>query len=147
MRVLAVDPGEKRLGLAISDPTGTIARPLDVLAHTARASDAKKIAAIAATEGAGLIVIGQALDSDGSVGFQARKAERLAETLRAETDLPIRLWDESGTTNAAVQSRVQMGVSRKKRRGHLDDVAASILLQDFLSYNEALVRSEDLSHE
>jgi RNase H-fold protein (predicted Holliday junction resolvase) len=56
------------------------------------------------------------------------------------------MWDESGTTQAAIQSRIAMGTSRKKRQGHLDDVAASILLQDFLIENEELVRGEENAH-
>jgi putative holliday junction resolvase len=139
MKVLAVDPGEKRIGLAISDPTGTLARPLSVIKHEARDKDAEKIAQIANEERVGLIVIGWALDSEGQVGYRARKAERLAEVVRDKTDIPIRMWDESGTTQAAIQSRVELGVSRKKRKGHLDDLAASILLQDFINQNESLV--------
>ena len=143
MKVLAVDPGEKRIGLAISDPTGTIARPLRVLKHQARQEDARQIAAAALEEGAQMIVVGQPLASDGTVGHQARKSQRLMEAIALETDLPIHLWDESGTTQAAIQSRVALGTSRKKRRGHLDDLAASILLQDFLIQNEVLLHNED----
>ena len=136
MKVLAVDPGEKRIGLAISDPTGTIARPLCVIKHEARSKDAQKIAEIAQSEGVVMIVIGQALDSDGQIGHQARKSQRLAQAIRSEVDCEVKLWDESGTTQAAIQNRIQMGVSRKKRKGHLDDVAACVLLQDFLIANE-----------
>ena len=143
MKILAVDPGEKRIGLAVSDPTGTLARPLQVLKHQSREEDAKRIAAAAREEGARMIVVGQPLDSEGMVGPQARKSQRLADAIALETDLPIHLWDESGTTQAAVQSRIAIGTSRKKRRGHLDDRAASILLQDFLIQNEALVRDEE----
>ena len=139
MKVLAVDPGEKRIGLAISDPTGTLARPLTVVKHEARELDAEKIAIIAQEEAVGLIVVGWALDSEGEVGFRARKAQRLAEVVREKTDIPVRMWDESGTTQAAIQSRIDLGVSRKKRKGHLDDLAASILLQDFLNENKAML--------
>ncbi len=142
MKVLAVDPGERRIGLAVSDPTGTIARPLCVIPHQAREEDARKIVGVARDEGAEMIVVGWALDSEGEVGHQARKSQRLAEVIRANTNLPVRMWDESGTTQAAVQSRVQLGVGRKKRKGHLDDLAASILLQDFLINNDAVVRGE-----
>ena len=147
MKVLAVDPGEKRIGLAVSDPTGTIARPLRVIKHQAREEDAKQIVAAALEEDAQMIVVGQPLDSDGEVGPQARKSQRLAEAIAMETDLPIHLWDESGTTRSAVQSRIALGTSRKKRRGHLDDLAASILLQDFLIRNEDLLHHEDRPDE
>jgi len=143
MKVLAVDPGDKRLGLAISDPTGTISRPLCVIEHEARAMDAQKIVKIAEQESVRLIVIGWALDSEGEVGYRARKSKRLADAVQDLTDVPVRMWDESGTTQAAIQSRIDMGVGRKNRQGHLDDVAASILLQDFLIANEELVRKED----
>jgi putative Holliday junction resolvase len=132
MRILAVDPGEKRLGIALSDPTGTIAGPLAVLEHVARPVDAATIAQLAAENGAGLIVIGQALDDDNQPTPQSRKAQRLAEAIRAQTGLPVELWDESGSTQAAQQARMALGVSRRKRRGHLDDLAATVILQDYL---------------
>jgi putative Holliday junction resolvase len=147
LRVLAVDPGDKRIGLAISDPTGTISRPLTVIHHKSRAKDAQRITTIAQEEGVGLIVVGWALDSEGRVGYRARKSRCLAETIQDLTDIPLMMWDESGTTQAAIQSRIDMGINRKKRQGHLDDVAASILLQDFLMSNEDIVRKEDDDYE
>ncbi|MDY6868860.1 MAG: Holliday junction resolvase RuvX [Chloroflexota bacterium] len=143
MRVLAVDPGDKRIGLAISDPTGTISRPLCVIEHVSRAKDAQKIVDISIENGTDLIVVGWALDSDGEVGYRARKSKRLADVVGDLTDIPVKMWDESGTTQAAIQSRIETGLSRKKRKGHLDDVAASILLQDYLINNEELVKKED----
>jgi putative Holliday junction resolvase len=145
MRVLAVDPGDKRIGLAISDPTGTISRPLAVINHKSREKDAEKIVEIALEQGAAMIVVGWALDSHGEVGYRARKSKRLANVIREKCILDVKMWDESGTTQSAIQSRIEMGVSRKKRTGHLDDVAASILLQDFLVHNEVNVKdSEDI---
>ncbi len=131
-RVLCVDPGDKRIGVAVSDPTGTLARSLGVVNHVARALDAATIAQIAAEQGVGKIIIGQALDSEGQVGPAARKAARLAEAIRQQTDLPVELWDESDSTQTAQQTRVEMGVSRRKRGGHLDDLAAVIILQSYL---------------
>jgi putative Holliday junction resolvase len=143
MKVLAVDPGEKRIGLAVSDPTGTLARPHSIIKHQSRPEDARRIAQTAAQEEAALIVVGQPLDALGEVGPQARKSVRLADAIRAATDCRVLLWDETGTTQAARQSRIQLGMSRKKRKGHLDDLAASILLQDFLNENEALVKGQE----
>ena len=147
MKILAVDPGEKRIGVAISDPTGTIARPLCVIKHQAREMDAEKIAEIAHAEGVALIIVGQPLDSEGEVGHQARKSQRLAYMLRTKSECTIELWDESGTTQAARQSRIALGVARKKRKGHLDDLAASILLQDYLIANEAILKKPEVSDE
>jgi len=143
MKVLAVDPGDKRIGLAVSDPTGTLSRPLTVIRHSSRDEDAKKIVEFVEEECATLIVVGWALDSEGEVGYQARKSQRLADVIRTKTSVPVKMWDESGTTQAAIQSRIALGVSRKKRQGHLDDVAASILLQDFLLNNEAQIKDEE----
>jgi putative holliday junction resolvase len=131
-RILAVDPGEKRLGIAISDPTGTIASPLTVLKHVSRVVDAAQIAQMAAEQAAVKIIIGQALDADGGLTSQARHALRLAEAVREQTSLPVELWDESGSTQAARSARIAMGVSRRKRRGHLDDIAATVILQSYL---------------
>ena len=132
MRILAVDPGEKNLGIAISDSTGTIANPLTVLKHVSRPLDAAAIAQIAADHQAERIIVGQALDDDGQPTPEGRRACRLAEALQAQTDLPIELWDESGSTQAARQARLAMGVSRRKRHGHLDDLAAAYILQTYL---------------
>jgi putative Holliday junction resolvase len=132
MRILAVDPGEKNLGIAISDPTGTIANPLTVLKHVSRPLDAGAIAQLAADHQAERIIVGQALDDDGLPTPEGRRAARLAEALQAQTVLPVELWDESGSTQAARQARLAMGASRRERRGHLDDLAAAYILQTYL---------------
>jgi putative Holliday junction resolvase len=132
MRILAVDPGEKRLGIAISDPTGTIANPLTVIQHTSRALDAGQIAQFASEHEAGQIVVGQSLDEDGHPTPQGRRAARLAEAIRQQTDLLVVLWDESSSTQAAQGARRIMGVPRRKRAGHLDEIAATVILQTYL---------------
>ena len=78
------------------------------------------------------IVVGQALDSEGEIGPAARHALRVAEEIRGQTDLPVELWDESFSTQIARETRVAMGVRRSKRTGHLDDLAAVIVLQSYL---------------
>ena len=132
MRILAIDPGEKNLGIALSDPSGTIANPLQVLKHVSRAIDAATIAQIAAEHQASLIVVGQALDDEGRSTPQSRRAFRLAAEIRAQSDLPVELWDEYGSTQAARAAHLMMGASRSKRGGHLDDLAATYILQTFL---------------
>lgn len=132
MRVLAVDPGEKRIGIAISDPTGTIANPLTVLTHVSRAVDAAAIAQLAADTQAGKIIVGHALDEDNRSTPQSRRSARLAAAIRLQTDLPVELWDEAGSTQAARQARLLMGAPRRKRGGHLDDLAAAYILQTYL---------------
>lgn len=138
MRILAVDPGDQRIGLALSDPSGTIANPLSVLRHVSRPLDAAQIAQIAAEQGAAEIVVGQALDEDGQPTPEGRKAARLAEAIQAQTNLPVRLWDESGSTLAAQQARRAMGVVRRQRQGHLDQLAATVILQSYLDSRDRI---------
>ena len=132
MKVLSVDHGEKRIGLAISDPTGTIANPLTVVKHVSRTIDAAQVATIASEHEAGLIVVGQSFDEDGQPNLAGRRAARFAEALQSQTDIPIQMWDESFSTQKARATRIQMGVSRKQRSGHLDEIAATVILQSYL---------------
>jgi putative pre-16S rRNA nuclease len=137
MRVLGVDHGEKRIGLAISDATGTIAGPLSVLQHVSRAIDAAQVAALAVERQAELIVVGQSFDEEGRANAAGRSAERFAEALKTQTKLPIVLWDESMSTSDAREFRIAMGASRKKRSGHLDEAAAAVILQSYLDAQRA----------
>ena len=107
-----------------------------MIQHTSREADAQHIARIAEEEGAVKIIIGQALDWDGEVSFQGRKAARLAETLRTKTKLGVDLWNEYGSTQRAREARRRMGVPRKKRGGHLDQLAATVILQSYLDRQE-----------
>jgi putative Holliday junction resolvase len=135
LRILAVDPGSKRIGIALSDPTGTIANPLMMIQHVARLLDAAAVAGLAASHEAGLIVVGQSFDDDGNPSFEGRRSMRFAEALKTQTTIPVILWEESFTTQDARLARIQMGVKRKSRSGHIDDLAASILLQSYLDAN------------
>lgn len=123
-RILAIDPGEKRIGLALSDPLRLIATPLQVLEHQSREADVQKILSIVREHEVDCILVGLALDQDGRVGFQARRALRFVEAIQAQTDLPVVTWDESGTTRAAFRG--------PEADGSLDARAAAYLLQDYL---------------
>ena len=79
-----------------------------------------------------MIVIGQSFDEDGQPNLAGRRAARFAEALQSQTDIPIQLWDESFSTQKARATRIQMGVSRKQRSGHLDEIAATVILQSYL---------------
>jgi putative Holliday junction resolvase len=138
MRVLGIDPGEKRIGVAISDPTGTIANPFTVIHHVSRSEDAANIVKIANENQVEKIVIGQSLDEGGIPTPQGRSAARLKDAVLTQTNLPVELWDESGSTQAARSARIAMGVSRKKRAGHLDEIAATYILQDYLDTHSRL---------
>jgi putative Holliday junction resolvase len=132
MRILAVDPGSKNIGVAISDPTGTIANPLTIIKHVSRSKDAAKISHLATEHGAELIIVGQPIDVDGVPNFEGRQAARLAAAIRAQTTLQIALWDESFSTREAHSARRELGSPREKRKGHLDDLAATVILQSYL---------------
>jgi putative Holliday junction resolvase len=132
MRILAVDPGEKRIGLALSDPSGILAAPLLVLAHVARKEDAARIVRLASQYEAERILVGQALDDEGNPSPSGRKAARLADAIREQTSLPVELWDESLSTQDARSMRLGQGAPRSRRKGHLDDLAAAVFLQTYL---------------
>jgi putative Holliday junction resolvase len=131
-RILAIDPGESRVGLAISDPTQTIASPLLILQSQSLKQNALSILKIAEEQNIILIIVGQPLHWDGSVSEQAKASLRLAELLQESGSLPVKLVDEYGTTQAAKDARIKMNVKKDKRSGHLDDLAATVLLQNYL---------------
>ena len=132
MRILGIDPGDKNIGVALSDPSGTIASPLTVLHHVSRLIDAATIAELARENHAGQIIVGQSFDLDGKPNFQGRKAARLAAAVRTQTSLPIELWDEAYSTQVARSARITLGSPRSKRKGHLDELAATVILQSYL---------------
>jgi putative Holliday junction resolvase len=125
MRIMAVDPGDVRIGLAISDEAGIIARPLKVIRHRSRPEDVRAILREAEVQGAECIIVGVALDLDGNYGPQARKGLRLAEALQESSSLRIETWDESGSTQQALR--------RKKKDDRLDARAAAVILQEYLN--------------
>ncbi|MCK4801215.1 MAG: Holliday junction resolvase RuvX [Anaerolineales bacterium] len=142
-RILAVDPGDKRLGIAISDPTRNIASPVCVLDHVSREKDAQAILSLAEENNSGLIVIGQALNWEGEVSPQGRKSTRLADMIRSQSNIPVVLWNEYGSTSTARNGLRLMKVSRKKRADPLDDLAATVILQTYLDANTDQPRLED----
>ena len=132
MRILAVDPWSKQVGLAVSDPTGTIATALSTLPATPAETLAERIATAAAEVSAERIIIGLPLRLDGSRGPEAAAAERLAAGVRKASGLPVQMVDERLTTAAAERSLIEGGMRREKRRASIDRVAAVILLQGHL---------------
>ena len=124
MRILAIEPGDVRIGLAISDPSETIAKPHSVIKHQSRSIDADKILQEAERIGAERIVVGIAFDQEGLVGPQARKALRLVDVLKFRSNIPIETWDETGSTEIAS--------SRSRKKENIDARAAAIFLQEYL---------------
>jgi putative Holliday junction resolvase len=137
MRVMAVDPGSKRVGLALSDPTGTIAQALPNEPAEPAATLASRLATIAKAQDAGRIVVGLPLRLDGTHGPEAAAARRLAHSLRVASSLPVDMVDERLTTAEAERSLIAGGVRREKRRLSIDGVAATLLLQGHLDAGRA----------
>ncbi len=136
-RLLAVDIGDRRIGFAVSDPTGTIASPAGFL--TRRAGKRPPIAAIvtraAALDAVGFIV-GLPLDENGAETPRCLEARAIAAELEKRTRLPVRLVDERFTTAAALRAIREMGGSTRGRKGDVDALAATLLLQHALNLPE-----------
>ena len=127
-----MDPGAKRVGLAVSDPTGTIAQPLSTLPAEPADTLAERLAGVAKQNDVKRIVVGLPLRMDGSHGPEAKSAQALAAALRKASRLPVELVDERLTTAAAERSLIAGGVKRATRRQTVDRVAAALLLQTHL---------------
>jgi putative Holliday junction resolvase len=134
--VLAVDHGEKRIGVAISDSTGAIARPLAIIAHVSRAEDADRVLELADRHQAASIIIGESTDENGEPNLAGRRARRFAGELGRKTELPVILWDESMSSQDAIQIQIAAGASRKKRQTEIDALAAAVILQSYLDATE-----------
>jgi putative Holliday junction resolvase len=137
VRTLAVDPGAKRVGVAVSDPTGTIAQALTTLDAEPAVSLATRVADLAKAQDAGRVVVGMPRRMDGSYGPEAAAARKLADAIRKASGLPVELVDERLTTVAAERSLIAGGERRAKRRLSVDRVAAAILLQSHLDRKRA----------
>ena len=132
MKFLGIDHGNARIGVAVSDPTGLLARPLQIVKHISRPVDAFNVSRIAEGEGCQVIVVGLPLDADGGVGPRARAVNRFIEELRNQTDLSVIPWDESYSTQQARQASIDRGEGRQKRKSAMDDQVAAIILQNYL---------------
>lgn len=134
-RILAVDLGDVRLGLAMSDPDQVVASPLDTL-PVGDADDVDAIvddvAAVADDHGVVALVVGYPRSLSGREGAAARRARLVAERLHDTTGLPVRLWDERFTTTEAERVMLAQDASRRERRQSIDRVAAGIILQGVL---------------
>ncbi len=127
-RFLGIDPGDVRIGVAVSDALGIVARPLEVIRHVSHSEDAIAIMNLAKSHEAGEIVVGIPLGLDPEPGTQARKALHLVDALRKEGDMVVHTWDESGSS--------QRAVSLESNRP-IDALAAAVILQDFLDAKSA----------
>lgn len=134
MRVCAIDYGDARTGLAVSDPTGFLAGHTEVVEAYRPEAVAARIDAVAREYGVGKLVLGHPLNMDGTRGPRAEKAEAFAELLRNVTGLPVALWDERRTTIDAHRILRDNGKNGKKRKKIVDAVAASLILEGYLAW-------------
>jgi putative Holliday junction resolvase len=132
MRVLGVDFGERRIGLAVSDDLGITARPLHAIESRGYRADAARVAEVAREQGADAIVVGLPLRMGGELSPLAKRAQRFARALRAAVEAPVSLWDERLSTVEAEQAMAEARVKRGKRRDQVDAAAAAVILQSYL---------------
>jgi len=132
MRILAVDPGSSRIGLALSDEDGRIALPLRTVHRSGLDQAVRDVVEEATAAGVERIIVGLPLSMDGTEGSAARRARAFAAHIEALARVPVVMWDERLTTVAAERSLDEAGVRGPRRRAIIDQAAAMILLQSYL---------------
>ena len=133
-RILALDFGKRRIGLAVSDELGITAQGLPTLQRTNKAQDLDALDQLIRERGVALVVMGQPLHMSGTEGRQANYAAQFARTLEAHAQVEVRMWDERLTTVEANRVLKQSGVSRQKQRAAVDRLSAVLILQSYLDY-------------
>ena len=137
MKILAVDYGDSRTGLATCDRTEFLTTAITPqITLKARNKVAARVCEVAKEIGAELIVIGLPLNMDGTEGERAIKSRKLAKTVEIWSGLPVRMWDERSTTVTATQYLNMTDVRGKKRKNTIDAVAATIILESYLAYRK-----------
>ena len=132
MRVLAIDHGTKRMGIAISDPSGMIAQPLEFIPAEPFAPFLERLKELILEKEVDMILVGMPRNMDGSYGPAAAKVQEFVAVLKETIAIPIKTWDERLTSAQANRMLVQADVRRKDRKEKVDKAAAAILLQSFL---------------
>ena len=136
-RVLAIDWGTKNVGLAASDPLGITAQPLPTLRRKNRRADFERIGELVEALGVDRVLVGHPLHLKGYAGARAHEAERFAERLREQLDVPVEMFDERLTSAEAERVMLDAGLSRSKRREKSDQIAAQLILQAYLDQQAA----------
>jgi len=131
-RVVGIDLGSRRIGVAVSDGLGLTAQPHATIARHGGVRDLQAIATVVAEQGAGLVVLGLPLDPEGREGTAARSARAFAERLRAALPVPVEMIDESFSTVEAEAVLLEADLSRARRKQVVDRLAAAVILQRWL---------------
>jgi putative Holliday junction resolvase len=132
MRILALDHGSKRIGVAVSDETKTIAQPLEFIPAEPFAGFLERLKQLIREKEVDLILVGLPRNMDGSYGPAVQKVEAFVAVLRSAITVPIKTWDERLTSAQANRILIQSKVRRDKRKEKVDKMAAAILLQSYL---------------
>jgi len=136
MRLLGLDVGDKRIGIALSDESATLASGLSTLERVGPRKDLKALAALVREHGVSDVVVGLPRHLDGSLGPQAQKVLQFMDELRPVVKVPVVSWDERFTSVMATQALIEGGVSRRDRRSVVDKVSATLILQSYLDYRK-----------
>ena len=144
-RVLAVDYGERRVGLALSDPAGLIAQGLDTLKTAGTDQTLQSIVDIVTAEQVREVILGLPVHMDGTPGEMAGKVEAFAEQLRRRVTCDVRTWDERLTSVSARRAMQEMGSKTRGDKGRMDRIAATLLLQNYLDFRRGTVNEPDPS--
>ena len=129
---MAIDYGDSRTGIAVSDESATLVGQTWVIAEKSQTALAQTIASEAAARGVSVIIVGYPKNMNGTIGPRAEKSELLAECLRGQCDIEVELWDERMTTMSANRILTDAGRFGKKRKKIIDAVAASMILESYL---------------
>jgi putative Holliday junction resolvase len=135
-RILGLDIGDKRIGVAVSDPMRIIAQFVGTLTRTRTSEDFDKLLETAKEYDVSVIIAGLPRRLDGSSSPQTEKVEAFINELSERTDIPVQAWDERLTTTSAEASLIEANVRRRDRRKVIDSVAAQIMLQHYLDCNQ-----------
>lgn len=136
MRLLGLDVGDRRIGLALSDESATLASGLPPFERIGPRKDLGFLAALVQQHEVGEVVVGLPRRLDGELGPQAEKVMVLVAGLRARLKVPVSTWDERFTTTIAEQALIEGQVSRRERRDKVDQLAAVLILQSYLDYRK-----------
>lgn len=142
-RVVGIDLGSRRIGVAVSDGLGLTAQPHATIARHGGARDLAAIAAVVAEHQAGRVVLGLPLDPEGNEGAAAKSARAFADRLRAALTVPVEMIDESFSTVEAEAVLLEADLSRARRRQVVDRVAAAVILQRWLDQQRARTPGEN----
>ena len=143
MKIMAVDYGDTRTGLAVCDRTEFLASPVGVIEERNFYFTIQKVAHAVKEYDVQMVVVGYPVNMNGTVGPRAEKCAQFAELLKTKVDVPVELWDERATTLEAQNYLSETGTYGKKRKEVIDEVAATIILESYMTYRHNMQKMAD----